>query len=69
MGRRPEFTATFLNHRRDANPWSALQAEFSRNENRPDGFPEPRTDVDRSDEAEGITPYVYSLKELGGEFR
>ena len=41
----PEFTATFLNHRRDVNPWSALRAEFSRNENRRDGFPEPRTGV------------------------
>jgi hypothetical protein len=41
----PKFTAKFYNRRRDVNPWSALRAEFSRNENRRDGFPEPRNGV------------------------
>jgi hypothetical protein len=29
----------------------------------------PGAEDRRKDEAEGITPYVYSLKELGGELR
>jgi hypothetical protein len=63
--------------RRDVNPWSALRAEFSMNENRRDGFPEPRTGGDRGDEAEGFTSTAWKhqavnlgeMKRLKNQFK